>query len=136
MVDFYHDPRVLKENTGADRIDATRLGIANILRSLGQLDEATGNDRRLFVETFGVLLGTQKGFLDSVAVMIGGIQPRIGKLGQEPADLVPAEEQSAAVDYLLGEGARSLEAYSIRRCSVAWRRLAAAARWKVFKPIW
>ena len=111
MVDFYHDPRVLKENTGADRIDATRLGIANILRSLGQLDEATGNDRGLLVDTYGVLLGTQKGLLDSVAVMIGGIQPRIGKLGQEPADLVPAEEQSAAVDYLLGEGARSLEAY-------------------------
>ena len=111
MADFYHDPRVLKENTGADRIDATRLGIANILRSLGQLDQATGKDRQLFAETFGVLLGTQKGFLDSVAVMIGGVQPRIGKLGQEPADLVSADEQSAAVEYLLGDGARSLEPY-------------------------
>ena len=109
--DYLHDPRVLKENTGAERIDATRLGIANILRSLGRLDQATGKDRALFAGTYGVLMSTHKGLLDSVAVMVGGVQPRVGKLGEEPADLVSADEQNAAVFYLLGEGARSLEPY-------------------------
>lgn len=111
-VNYLHDPRVQRENTGADRIDATRLGIANIQRSLSHLDAATSGDDKLFASTYSVLLGTQKGMLDSVAVMVGGAMPRIGAEQGKRIDLLPADEQSAAVDYLLGEGARSLEPFS------------------------
>ncbi|PZF78285.1 hypothetical protein DK847_00205 [Aestuariivirga litoralis] len=109
---YLHDPRVQKENTGADRIDATRLGIANIERSLSRLDAATGGDNDLFSSTYAVLLATQKRMLDSVAVLVGGAMPRIGAPAGKRVDLVRADEQTAAVDYLLGEGARSLDAFS------------------------
>jgi hypothetical protein len=46
--DSYHDPRVQRENTGAERIDATRLGVANVLRSLQHLPDATGGNDELF----------------------------------------------------------------------------------------
>ena len=110
--DYAHDPRVQKENTGAERIDATRLGVANILRSLTQLDRATGGDNELFVGTLAVMLSTQKGLIDSVSRMVGGAMPRIGADSGPRVDLVPADDQSAAVSYLLGEGARSLEPYA------------------------
>jgi Met-zincin len=110
--DFFHDPRVQKENTGAERIDATRFGVANILRSLAQLDQATGGDDELFAGTLAVMLGTQKGLMDSVSSMVGGAMPRIGAGSGPRVDLVPADEQMAAVSYLLGEGARSLEPYA------------------------
>lgn len=106
-----HDPRVLKENTGADRIDATRLGIANILRSLERLDQATGGDDALFASTYDVMLGTQKGLLDSVVVLVGGAMPRPGAREGRRVDFVAPDEQSGAVFYLLGDGARSLEPY-------------------------
>lgn len=109
---YLHDPRVMKENTGADRIDATQLGIANIQRSLSRLDAATGGDDKLFADTYAVLIGTQKGMLDSVSVLVGGAMPRIGATKGKRIDLVPADEQSAAVSYLLGDGARSLEPFS------------------------
>lgn len=110
--DYIHDPRVQKENTGAERIDATRLGVANILRSLKQLDQATGGDDALFTGTLAVMLSTQKGLIDSVATLVGGAMPRIGPGSGPRIELVPADEQSAAVSYLLGEGARSLEPYA------------------------
>jgi hypothetical protein len=108
---YLYDPRVLKENTGADRIDATVLGVANVQRSLAQLDAATGGDDALFASTYGVLIGTQKSLLDSVAVLVGGAMPRLGARQGTRVDFVPADEQSGAVFYLLGEGARSLEPY-------------------------
>ena len=110
--DYIHDPRVQKENTGAERIDATRLGVANILRSLAQLDKSTGGDDELFAGTLAVMLGTQKGLIESVSSMVGGAMPRIGAGSGPRIDLVPADEQSAAVSYLLREGARSLEPYA------------------------
>jgi hypothetical protein len=110
--DFVHDPRVQRENTGAERIDATQLGIANILRSLSKLDEATGGNDELYTGTLAVMIGTQKGLLDSVATLVGGAMPRFNP-GKGPRfDLVPADQQTAAVFYLLGDGARSLEPYA------------------------
>lgn len=117
------DPRVQRENTGAERLDATRLGVANIQRSLERLDEATGGNRELFVATLGVMLDTQKKLLDSVATLVGGAMPHVDGGAVDKVDLVPADEQSAAVYYLLGEGARSLEPFTaanvVDRISVA-----------------
>ena len=112
LKDFIHDPRVQRENTGAERIDATRLGIANILRSLTHLDEATGGNDALFAGTLAVMLDTQKNLLESVSTQVGGAMPRFGAAAGPRIDLVPADEQSAAVFYLLGEGARTLEPYT------------------------
>jgi hypothetical protein len=110
--DYFHDPRVQRENTGAERIDATRLGVANVLRSLGKLDEATGGDEKLFAGTLAVMMGTQKNLIQSVALLVGGAMPRFTP-GEGPRiDLVPADEQTEAIYYLLGEGARSLEPYA------------------------
>ncbi|MCA3574495.1 MAG: zinc-dependent metalloprotease [Aestuariivirga sp.] len=110
--DYAHDPRVQKENTGAERIDATRLGVANIQRTLTRLDQATGGDDQLFAQTAAVMISTQKGMLDSVSSLVGGAMPRFGAAGGPRLDLVPVDEQSAAVFYLLGEGARSLEPFA------------------------
>lgn len=106
---YFNDPRVLRENTGAERVDATRLGVANILRSLSALPQAAGNDAALFASTYGVMLGTQKGMLESVATLVGGAMPQVE--GERRVMLVPPDEQSGAVLYMLGEGARSLEPY-------------------------
>ncbi len=111
---------MLKENTGADRIDATRLGVANMLRSLSQLDSAAGDDDALFAGTYRVMLSIQKGMLDSVAKLVGGAMPQKGGDGRR-VSLVPPDEQAGAVYYLLGEGARSLEPY---RAAAVLQRIA------------
>ena len=49
---FAHDPRVQTENTGAERVEATRLGVANLLRSLDRLDAGTGGDAKLYASTY------------------------------------------------------------------------------------
>lgn len=104
-----HDPRVLIENTGRERIEATQLGVANILRSLARLDAATASYPWEFAATLQVMLNTHNGFLKSVNKLIAGVMPRVGAAPN--VDLVPAAEQSRAIAYLLGDGARSLEAY-------------------------
>jgi hypothetical protein len=110
---FGRDPRVQTENVGAERVQATRLGVANIQRSLARLDAATGGDAALYASTYGVLLGRQVALLKSVHRVIGAAMPPLGQ-GEGPlARLVPAAEQRDAVLYLLGDGASSLEAYAV-----------------------
>lgn len=106
-----YDPRVQKENTGAERIEATQLGVANITRSLARLDEATRGNATEFNATYAVMLDTQLRLLRSVGSMVGGTMPRLGAPKGTIADTVPAAEQSRAVKYLLGNGAQSLELY-------------------------
>ena len=109
---FGRDPRVLIENTGAERVEATRLGVANYLRSLQRLDAGTGGDSKLFAATYQTMLGRHVGLLLSVPRLVGGASPPLGQ-GEGPlALLVPAAQQRRAVAYLLGEGAASLEPYA------------------------
>lgn len=105
------DPRVLKENTGADRVEATRLGVANIARSLAKLDAATKGDDREFTAAFAQFQSTHMGFLKSVAKLVGGVEANPFTTAGPRSRLVPPEEQWKAVSYLLGDGARSLDAY-------------------------
>jgi hypothetical protein len=105
------DPRIQKENTGAERIEATRLGIANILRSLDNLPNAAGSNDRVFRRAYSMMLGTQEGFLNSVGNLVGGTIRNREIGAADPSTPVPAEEQRAAVAYLLGEGVESLEPY-------------------------
>jgi hypothetical protein len=113
LISRHHlDPRVLTENTGAERVEATRLGVANILRSLGRLDAGTGGDAKLYASTYGVMLSRHVGLLKSVNRLLAGTMPALGA-GEGPRPKrVPAAEQRQAVQYLLGEGAASLEPYA------------------------
>ena len=111
-VRFRRDPRVQTENTGAERVEATRLGVANLQRSLRALDKAAGSDAQLYASTYDVVLGRHVTLLKSVNRLLGGAQPNLGADGGPAALLVPAEEQRAGVRYLLGDGAASLEPYA------------------------
>ena len=109
---FHQDPRVQTENTGVERVEATRLGVANLLRSLDRLDAGTGGDAKLYASTYDVLLSRHVGLLKSVNRMLAGVMPAMGA-GEGPRPkLVPAAEQRQAVQYLLGEGAASLAPYA------------------------
>jgi hypothetical protein len=112
---FARDPRVQVENTGDDRIAATRLGVANILRSLAHLEAATAGDDALFARTYDVMLGQQLTFTRSVLSLIGGTMPRLDAAPTAPVAYVPAAEQRAAVRYLLTEAVASFEPYQQAR---------------------
>jgi len=107
---FARDPRVQTENTGSERVEATRLGVANLLRSLDRLDEAT-SDANERGAAFDMVYGRHLTLMQSVTRLLGGVQPAL-EPGGGPARAVPAAEQRAAVRYLLGEGAQSLAAYA------------------------
>ncbi|MBN8493840.1 MAG: zinc-dependent metalloprotease, partial [Burkholderiales bacterium] len=109
---FARDPRVQTENTGAERVEATKLGVANLQRSLRSLDAATGGDARLYASTYDMVLGRQVGLLKSVNRLLGGAMPNLANDGGPAVALVPAAEQRAGVRYLLGEGAASLEPFA------------------------
>jgi len=88
------------------------LGVANLLRSLDRLDAGTGGDARLYASTYEVLLARHVGFLKSNNRLLAGVMPAMGA-GEGPRPKrVPAAEQRQALQYLLGEGAASLEPYA------------------------
>ena len=109
---FGRDPRVQTENVGVERVEATRLGVANILRSMDRLDAATAGDAELYRSVYGTALSRHVGLLKSVKRMIAAALPPLGAQEGPLAILVPAAEQRKAVNYLLGEGAASLEPYA------------------------
>jgi hypothetical protein len=109
---FHLDPRVQTENTGVERVEATRLGTVNLLRSLGRLEAATGGDAKLYASAYGWTLNTHVGLLKSVNRMLAGVMPAMGAGEGPQPKLVPAAQQRQAVQYLLGEGAASLEPYA------------------------
>lgn len=109
---FGRDPRVQTENTGAERVEATRLGVANLLRSLRALDAGTGGDAQLLASTYDVVLGRHITLLQSVPRLLGATQPALGTGQGTLPQLALADEQRTAVRYLLGEGAASLEPYA------------------------
>lgn len=109
---FHLDPRVQTENTGAERVEATRLGVANLLRSLDRLDAGTGGDAKLYASAYGWLLNVHVGLLKSNNRLLAGVMPPMGASEGPRPKLVPAAEQRKAVQYLLGEGAASLEPYA------------------------
>lgn len=112
MAQWLLDPRVQRENTGADRVEATRLGVANILRALRGLDAATRGDNAEFVGAFAQMQSHHMTFLKSVAAVVGGVETRPHAKTGPTTRVLPAGEQRAAVRYLLGAGAMSLSAYA------------------------
>ncbi|MCF6233880.1 MAG: zinc-dependent metalloprotease [Rhodobacteraceae bacterium] len=104
------DPRLQKENTGAERIEATRFGISRLSATVAALPGVTGQDwdrTRLIYEQ---AMGTHATFLQSVVTLIGGV---IGDPGAaERYGFVAKSKQQEAVRYLLGEGSQTLEIYA------------------------
>lgn len=101
------DPRVQMESVGAERVEATRLGLKKVAASVGDLDGAAASDeafRRAYTQalsTFDLMMG-------SVTKLVGGRLVGEGQ-GSRPA-FVPAGEQRAAVAFLLTEGAAAYDA--------------------------
>lgn len=109
---FGHDPRVQTENTGAERVAATRLGVANLQRSLARLDAGTGGDSKLYAATYDVVLSRHVALLKSVNRLVAGVMPAMGASEGPRPRVVPAAEQRDAVLFLAGDGASSLEPYA------------------------
>lgn len=105
----YFDPRIQKENVGRERIAATRFGIANIVRTVQQLDQKTLGNDPLLKDLYEGSLSHHISTLASVIKMLGGSEPVFDQPGQ--IRHLTAKEQQEAVDYLLGEGLNSLNAY-------------------------
>ena len=112
MEDWGLDPRVLKENTGAERVEATRLGVANILYALEKLNSAVGNDNRAYRQTYTDIQAHHAVLVNSVLKLVGGQYHLPGHKQELQGRFVPPEKQREAVRYLLGEGARSFEPYA------------------------
>jgi hypothetical protein len=105
--EWAHDPRVLKENVGAERIEATRLGLARLASSVEALDGATPDDTR-FRAAYQFALSRFDTLTASVATMVGGRLAR--EDGGSRPKVVSLAEQRAAVDFLLDEGPAAYEA--------------------------
>lgn len=103
------DPRVQRENTGADRVEATRLGALRLKGTLDNLIASTDGDINNIRKIYDATMARQVGFLTSVTAVIGGI---IDMPGESPRyQFITRDEQQAAVQYVLGEGAQSLDAF-------------------------
>lgn len=105
------DPRVLMEATGVERVEATRLGVANFVRSLGKLAAATEGDNAELAGAYAAIQDFHMRSLKTVTKLIAGVEAHPWASEGPRRKLIPAEQQRAAVQYLLGEGARSLDAY-------------------------
>jgi hypothetical protein len=101
------DPRVLKENVGRERLEATRLGIAKLVSSMSGLAAAT-DDNRSLKDIYNFALSLHDVFISSLGGLIGGtlIEPDGG-----PTRHPDVEEQRNAIRYAFGEGAQSLDVF-------------------------
>jgi hypothetical protein len=105
------DPTAQMEDLGADPIEATRLGLANIKRISDKLLTATtkeGEDYETLRELYERLVNQRNRELGHVVGLIGGVTKTTRVAGQpglvhEP---VARERQKAAMDFLVAEGLR------------------------------
>lgn len=100
------DPTVQMENLGDDRIEATRLGIANLQRAMSYLiDGATrpGGDFSKLQATYNTILEQRYQWLSSVAKLIGGVEETRTLAGRGDVQFhrVPRDEQQEALQFVL-----------------------------------
>jgi hypothetical protein len=101
------DPRVQRENVGAERIEATRLGLKKVGAAVADLDRAAADDL-VFRRAYARALSTLNNLMHSVTLLVGG--RLAGEGGGTRAAFVPAAEQQEAVSFLLTEGAAAYDA--------------------------
>ncbi|MEJ6398522.1 zinc-dependent metalloprotease [Yoonia sp. 208BN28-4] len=108
-----YDPTVLKENIGADRIEATRAGIAAIGASILNLPQATmdaPDPAGLTASVYDQAKDTYLGFTGSVAVMVGGVLSSTSD--GEPLQYVAVSDQKAALTFLASEAIDGLAPFA------------------------
>jgi len=99
------DPTDQTEDLGAEKIEATRLGLANIDRVAGYIVQATckeGENYDLLENMYSQLLGQRARELGHVANVVGGFDRRNFWYGdaERVYHPVPADEQRGAVAFL------------------------------------
>lgn len=109
----HFDPSVLTENIGAQRLEATRAGVAALRRSLQRLPDAISPSTRREAQ-LGMVYDQAKqrylGFMQSVAQMVGGLTSTAAD-GVETG-FVDADRQRAAIAYLMSEGIDDLQMFA------------------------
>lgn len=102
------DPRVQMENTGAERVEATRLGLRNVARAVAALDEAAP-DNDTYRATWTQALGRYDTMVGSVLKLVGG--QLVPDSRQGPTVPVDAATQREAVVFLLDEAPAAYDAF-------------------------
>jgi hypothetical protein len=102
------DPRVQMENTGAERVEATRLGLRNVARSVAALGEAAP-DNETYRATWGQALGRYDTMVNSVLKLVGGQLTPDSRQG--PTVPVAAASQREAVVFLVDEAPAAYDAF-------------------------
>ncbi|MBB6099153.1 hypothetical protein HNR42_002589 [Deinobacterium chartae] len=101
------DPTVLTENIGSDRIEAARLGLMNLERSLGALHGAVPNDRsgiELLRSTYTSALRLREGWLAAASKEIGGVvEHRTLRARETQFTRVPVARQREALRFVLSQ---------------------------------
>lgn len=103
------DPRLQHENTGADRIEATRLAGKRFAGMLEGLHDATGGDVELIRAAYDQALSRYTAQLQSVLSLVGGVYREDGESVRYVP--VPAAQQRRAVAFILDEAPESLEMF-------------------------
>lgn len=85
--------------------------MANFVRSLKILVDATGGDDAELAAAYSAIQSFHMFSLKSVAKLIAGVEAFPWTKSGPRRRVVSPKRQRAAIGYLLGEGARSLEAY-------------------------
>ncbi|SHG82602.1 zinc-dependent metalloprotease [Marivita hallyeonensis] len=109
----HFDPGILTENIGADRIEATRAGIAALQSSLARLPDAIAPSPTKG-DTMGRVFDQAKerylGSIDSVTQMVGGLTSTASD--GLPTGYVSVEDQKAALTYLMSDGISGLDMFA------------------------
>ncbi|MFV1966646.1 MAG: zinc-dependent metalloprotease [Pirellulaceae bacterium] len=120
------NPAVQSENIGAQRIEATRLGIRNItamIRGLPQATRELSDPVARRVAIYNQALQRQGDLLWSVLKIIGGMAEDLRPLadGESRYSYSSIADQKAAVAYLLGDGLDSYMAFADRQLLQSFR---------------
>ncbi|MXU63935.1 zinc-dependent metalloprotease [Oceanomicrobium pacificus] len=104
------DPRVQRENVGADRIEATRLGIARLADALRNAEVTTGGDLDRIRQIYDEVMSRQATFINSVATLVGGVERHPGETPLFRP--VPTGMQAEAVRFLMTEAPASFDRFT------------------------
>jgi hypothetical protein len=102
------DPRMQMENTGSERVEATRLGLRNVARSVAALDQGMP-DNDTYRATWSQALGRQDMMIGSVLKLVGG---QLAPDSRQGATIpVPAAMQREAVQFLVDEAPATYDVF-------------------------
>ncbi|MBD3662610.1 zinc-dependent metalloprotease [Sulfitobacter sp. TSTF-M16] len=107
------DPKILTENIGANRIEATRAGVAALQSSLARLPDAIAPSPAkadIMGRVFDQAKERYLGFMDSVVQMVGGLTSTASD--GLPTGYSRVEDSKAALNYLISEGVSGLDMFA------------------------